>query len=137
MSTVLRISDDLAESARREGSIESRSMPEQVEHWAILGRKFAPLARPYLRIEAFKKGELNFDDLSFDEREKLTEEVLLTPSNLTFDPRVTGEVAYSRDEELDKPIEFRPDGTAWLGHYDIKDNYKFVVEKKIPWPVIF
>lgn len=131
MSTPVRISDDLAEFARREGSIECRTMPEQVEYWAMLGRKFSPLARPLLRIDAFKNGDLHFEDLTHEEKDMFTNEVFLIPSDYSFDPRVTGKVAHSWDEVLDKPIELRPDGTTWIGYYDEQADYNFIPEKQL------
>lgn len=38
MSTVIRVSDDLAEIARARSRAENRSMTGQIEHWAKLGR---------------------------------------------------------------------------------------------------
>ena len=38
MSTVIRISDELALEARTRSAVEKRSMTSQVEYWAKIGR---------------------------------------------------------------------------------------------------
>jgi len=38
MSTVIRVSDDLAKLARARSSAEHRSMTAQIEYWAKVGR---------------------------------------------------------------------------------------------------
>ena len=38
MSQSIRISDDLADAARRQAMLFHRSPPQQIEHWAAIGR---------------------------------------------------------------------------------------------------
>jgi hypothetical protein len=38
MSTVIRISSDLAQEAKTRSSVEKRSMTSQVEYWARIGK---------------------------------------------------------------------------------------------------
>jgi len=38
MSTVIRISDELAREAKTRSSVEKRSLTSQVEYWARIGR---------------------------------------------------------------------------------------------------
>ena len=38
MSQSIRISDELAEAARNEAELFHRSPPQQIEHWAAIGR---------------------------------------------------------------------------------------------------
>ena len=38
MSTVIRISDELAQEAKNRSNVEKRSMTGQVEYWAKIGR---------------------------------------------------------------------------------------------------
>lgn len=38
MSTMIRISDDLAKEARIRSSVERRSVTAQVEYWAVIGK---------------------------------------------------------------------------------------------------
>lgn len=38
MSQSIRINDDLAEAAKRQAALFHRSPPQQIEHWAAIGR---------------------------------------------------------------------------------------------------
>ncbi len=38
MSQSIRISDDLADAAKRQATLFHRSPPQQIEHWAAIGR---------------------------------------------------------------------------------------------------
>ncbi|MCC5835213.1 MAG: ParD-like family protein [Opitutales bacterium] len=38
MSTVIRISDDLAKDAKIRSNVERRSVTAQVEYWAVIGK---------------------------------------------------------------------------------------------------
>lgn len=38
MSESIRISDELAEAAKRQAKLFHRSPPQQIEHWAAIGR---------------------------------------------------------------------------------------------------
>ncbi|MEM6817044.1 MAG: hypothetical protein AAF600_22070 [Bacteroidota bacterium] len=38
MSQTVNLSDEIVENAKRYGSVQSRSMAKQIEHWANIGR---------------------------------------------------------------------------------------------------
>lgn len=137
MSQYVELDDELVESARIAALSEGRSVEEQIEYWVRAGMQVSEKTNSELRYALFKKGELKMEEISEEEGNVFIERLLTEPSDYTFDPRVTGIVTIARNEEFDKPMELRPDGTAWLGFFDEKDNYKFVIEKQIPWPVVF
>ena len=49
MTTTVRLSDDMVETAKRYAKIEKRSTAKQIEWWAMLGR--AAIDNPDLPIE--------------------------------------------------------------------------------------
>ena len=54
MSVSVRVSDDLYEAAKRASKVEFRSIPQQIEFWARLGRaaeldRAASIYRTWLR----------------------------------------------------------------------------------------
>jgi len=63
MSTVIRISDDLAREAKTRSKVERRSMTSQVEYWAIVGKAaednpdlpFSFIRETLLALEEMKK----------------------------------------------------------------------------------
>ena len=69
MSSAVKLQDDLIESARSEAKLWSRSMTQQVEHWARIGRAIerARLASSE-RVRAALTAQLAFDALDGDER---------------------------------------------------------------------
>ena len=69
MPTAVKISDDLAGSARDEARVKSRSLTQQVEHWARIGRVVERSgAIDPRRVRAALAAELAFDDLGSAER---------------------------------------------------------------------
>jgi hypothetical protein len=69
MSSAVKLSDDLVETARREARIRSRSMTQQIEHWARIGRIVERMGsiEPQ-RLRAALAAELPFDSLTPEER---------------------------------------------------------------------
>ena len=58
MKNPLRINSALLESARQEGSVKKRSIPNQIEYWAELGRAVERVLEPgdvYAVTQGFKK----------------------------------------------------------------------------------
>ncbi len=69
MSSAVKISDELVRAARNECGIQSRSMTQQIEHWARIGRALerSP-AISHERIRAALQAELAFDELNSEEQ---------------------------------------------------------------------
>ena len=61
MSQSIRLSDDLIEAAKRQGKLFHRSPPQQVEHWAAIGRVME-VALSYPALEQVAKA-VGGDDL--------------------------------------------------------------------------
>lgn len=69
MSTAIKINDVLAAATRSEADLMSRSMTEQVEHWARIGRAVERMPGiSTRRIRAALAAETEFDALEDDER---------------------------------------------------------------------
>ena len=69
MGRAVKLSDELVESARHESKIYSRSMTQQIEHWARIGRAAERTgAFSEARIRAALKAELAFDELTAEEK---------------------------------------------------------------------
>lgn len=69
MPSAVKLSDDLVETARRASRLWSRSMTQQIEHWARIGRALERAGDvSSARIRQALTAELDFDDLSVDER---------------------------------------------------------------------
>lgn len=69
MGSAVKLSDELVESARHESAIYSRSMTQQIEHWARIGRAVERTAQiDAERIRAALQAELDFDALSTEEK---------------------------------------------------------------------
>ena len=68
MSTVIRISENLADKAKRRSSIEHRSMTAQVEYWAKIG-KIAE-ENPDLPFTFIKEILLGLEELKEEEKEE-------------------------------------------------------------------
>lgn len=69
MGTAVKLSDDLVAAAREESASMSRSITQQVEHWARIGRlvERSP-AWSYEQVQRALRAEVAFDDLSAAER---------------------------------------------------------------------
>ncbi len=65
MSTAIRISEKLAEEARKYSAVEHRSLTGQIEYWAMLGKSmeenpdltFDLIKEVLIGIEELKRGE--------------------------------------------------------------------------------
>lgn len=68
MGRAVKLSDELVESARHESDIYSRSMAQQIEHWARIGRAVERTGAFSERVRAALKAELEFDALSSEEK---------------------------------------------------------------------
>lgn len=69
MGRAVKLSDELVESARHESKIYSRSMTQQIEHWARIGRA-AERTEAFSndRIRTALQAELDFDELNTEEK---------------------------------------------------------------------
>lgn len=68
MGHAVKLSDELVESARFESEIFSRSMAQQIEHWARIGRAVERTASLAGNVRAALKAELEYDALSTEEK---------------------------------------------------------------------
>jgi len=69
MAIAIKINEDIAAAARAEADLMSRSMTEQVEYWARIGRALERLPGVSLdRVREVLAAEREFDALSADER---------------------------------------------------------------------
>jgi hypothetical protein len=83
-STAVKISSELLASARQESAVWSRSMTQQIEYWARLGRALERSPSVSMsRVQGALQAELEFDDLNVDERAL----VLGRLEAMVFDPR--------------------------------------------------
>jgi hypothetical protein len=83
-SSAVKISPELAESARQESTISARSMTQQIEYWARIGRAVERSPSVSMsRVQAALKARLDYDALNADERAV----VLGRVEAHVFDPR--------------------------------------------------
>jgi hypothetical protein len=69
MSTAVKLSDELTSAARAESEVWSRSMTQQIEHWARIGRAVERGGDVRLdRVRDALEAKLPFDHLGADER---------------------------------------------------------------------
>lgn len=69
MSSAVKLSTDLVEAARHESRVSSRSMTQQIEYWARIGRAIERTgAIEHDRVCAALRAELAFDELNTEER---------------------------------------------------------------------
>ncbi len=69
MPSAVKLSDELVRAARSESRIWSRSMTQQIEHWARIGRaveRSSAVSRE--RVRSALAAELAFDELNAEER---------------------------------------------------------------------
>jgi hypothetical protein len=91
MSSAVKLSDELVEAARAESAVWSRSMTEQVEHWARIGRAIERSgAFSQERVRSALRGETAYDALTSEERVAVLGEI----DREVFQPR--GDAALSR-----------------------------------------
>ncbi|TWS18309.1 hypothetical protein FK529_16200 [Tsukamurella asaccharolytica] len=113
-----RIADDVFESARTEAEREGRSVAEQVNHWARVGREVSihdTAARR--RVEAALAGTGSIDDLDAEESRVFNAEVRVRIRERLRDVDFSealaarGIVTVSLDEQA-RMIERHPDGST-------------------------
>lgn len=69
MGTAVKLSDELVSAAREESAAMSRSITQQVEHWARIGRLIERNPSwSYERVQQALRAEVPFDELSTPER---------------------------------------------------------------------
>lgn len=84
MATAIKITDDIARAARAEAELMNRSMTEQVEHWARIGRALERLPGVSMaKVRTVLDAGRDFDDLNADERAV----ALGALESLTFNPK--------------------------------------------------
>jgi hypothetical protein len=113
-STAVKISSELLASARQESAVWSRSMTQQIEYWARLGRALERSPSVSIsRVQAALQAQLEFDDLNADERAL----VLGRLEAMVFDPRGDGALqrelreaghAYTAMDEKGALVKVRP-----------------------------
>jgi len=64
----VKLSDELVESAKHESEIYSRSMAQQIEHWARIGRAVERTGAFNDRVRAALQAELAYDALTTEEK---------------------------------------------------------------------
>ncbi|CAM3709543.1 TA system antitoxin ParD family protein [Tsukamurella ocularis] len=113
-----RIADDIVADARAEAPSDGRSVAEQINYWARVGRNMtihdSAMRR---RIEAAAAGDLPIAELSrsegrlFEAEAAVRLEDMLASTDLGAELSAAGVTTVSIDDE-DRLIERRPDGTV-------------------------
>ena len=84
MSKSIRISDELAARAEAEAAISHRSPPQQVEHWAQIGRVLEPALSYHAeaRVKRMDRSELDavLDRVESAESIRRTQEIVRATS---------------------------------------------------------
>lgn len=84
MPTAIKITEDIADAARAESAVMNRSMTEQLEYWARIGRALERLPGVSMdKIRTVLSAGRDFDDLNGDERAV----ALGALESLTFNPK--------------------------------------------------
>ncbi len=66
MAKAIRVSDDLADEAKKYSQVEHRSVAGQIEHWAIIG-KYAE-ENPDLTYDLIKEMLIGLEELDRNEK---------------------------------------------------------------------
>lgn len=116
MSVAVKINDDIAAAARAEAGLMNRSMTEQLEHWARIGRALERLPGVSMaKVRTVLDAGRDFDDLNADERAV----ALGALETLAFNPK--GDRALQREkaaaghaytvlDDAGRVVEVRPGG---------------------------
>lgn len=70
MSTAIRISEKLAEEARKYSAVEHRSLTGQIEYWALLGKNMEE--NPELTYNLIKEILIGLEELKQGEKSEYT-----------------------------------------------------------------
>lgn len=70
MSTAIRISEKLAEEARKYCAVEHRSLTGQIEYWALLGKNMEE--NPQLTYNLIKEILIGLEELKQGEKSEYT-----------------------------------------------------------------
>lgn len=116
MTTAVKINEDIAAAARAESRLMNRSMTEQVEYWARIGRALERMPGVSLdRVRAVLQSGSDYDDLNADERAL----ALGALESLVFNPKGDRELQreksrsglpYTVVDEEGRVIEVSPNG---------------------------
>jgi hypothetical protein len=115
---VTRIAADLMESAAAEGSRQSRSAKQQLDHWARVGRAVSSQHSAARRkVEAALSGEMPLRDLSAEEGVVFNAEIATaieeSLANADYGKRLAerGITTVALDDNGDI-VQYRPDGST-------------------------
>jgi hypothetical protein len=115
---VTRVAADLMESATIEGSRQSRSAKQQLDHWARVGREVSSQhSAARRRVESALAGDLDTNDLSLEEgvvfnaeiSAAIEESLARTNYGDVLAARGITMVAMNDDGQI---VEYWPDGTS-------------------------
>ena len=102
MSVSISLDDEIVEAARLAAQAECRSVSQQIEHWARLGRKLAETEpRPK---DAFVTGPSFLDER--ERRQALFDALSEIASKGTF-AGIDDPVAWQREQRRDRPLPGR------------------------------
>lgn len=120
MTTAIKITDDIADAARLESAAMNRSMTEQLEYWARIGRALERLPGVSMdKIREVLNAGREFDALNADERAV----ALGALESLTFNPKGDRTlqkekskvgVAYTVLNDAGQVVEVQPNGRKRL-----------------------
>lgn len=120
MATAIKITDDIADAARLESAAMNRSMTEQLEYWARIGRALERLPGVSMdKIREVLNAGREFDALNADERAV----ALGALESLTFNPKgdrtlqkekSKAGVAYTVLNDAGQVVEVQPSGRKRL-----------------------
>lgn len=117
-SRTTRVADDLLAAAEAEAARESRSVRQQLDHWARLGMRLSMRSTAARRrIEQAVVGEMSLEDLGLEEREvadaEISARISAAANETSFADRLAAEgvttVVLDSEGRL---IERGPDGTT-------------------------
>lgn len=96
MPSAVKLSDDLVEAARHESRVWSRSMTQQIEHWARIGRALERGGDVSMgRVRRALTADLHFDELTDDERAVVSGSLDRSVSRLHGDSGLAAELLAS------------------------------------------
>ena len=119
MSNAVRVTTELLSSARKSSRRMGRSVAQQIDYWARLGRAFE--AQPQMsltRIQAVLDGRAHYDGLTGDEQTVVREEMIhrieqgprADQPSLYEELRASG-LPFTDLDDKGKPVQVLADGT--------------------------